>query len=155
MPNGGLAVVAAGGKVFVYRSITTSSPVLVTTLTASNYVSYSSSATQNYQSSVFINKDYIVLENLGRTTGSQNENSQNGANTYAIDFFDLNNSYARTTHMPGFKIGAGFSYLSQYVETMGISADSKTYIPSGNDMTALPTGGGGNTQRIKYKDQRP
>lgn len=156
VPYGGLAVVATGGKVAVYRNITSSSPVLVTTLTASNFVTYTNSQTQNYQSGVFINKDYIVLENLGRTVGSSNENSQNGANTYAIDFFDLNNNFARTTYMPGFKIAPSSvsGFYSQFVETMGISEDSKKYIPIGQDVTELPTPAN-TVHRVKYVDQRP
>jgi hypothetical protein len=155
VPHGGLAVVATGGKVAVYRNITSSSPVLVTTLTASNFVTVTNSETQNYQSGVFINKDYIVLENLGRTVGDQNENSQNGANTYAIDFFDLNNNFARTTYMPGFKIAPNTlnGFRSQFVESMGISEDSKKYIPIGQDVAELAS----NPQRhrVKYRDERP
>jgi hypothetical protein len=155
VPHGGLAVVATGGKVAVYRNITSSSPVLVTTLTASNFVTVTNSETQNYLSGVFINKDYIVLENFGRTVGDQNENSQNGANTYAIDFFDLNNNFARTTYMPGFKIAPNTlnGFRSQFVESMGISEDSKKYIPIGQDVAELAS----NPQRhrVKYRDERP
>jgi hypothetical protein len=155
VPHGGLAVVATGGKVAVYRNITSSSPVLVTTLTASNFVTVTNSETQNYQSGVFINKDYIVLENFGRTVGDQNQNSQNGANTYAIDFFDLNNNFARTTYMPGFKIAPNTlnGFRSQFVESMGISEDSKKYIPIGQDVAELAS----NPQRhrVKYRDERP
>lgn len=155
VPHGGLAVVASGGKVAVYKNITSSSPVLVTTLTASNFVTYTNSETQNYQSGVFINKDYIVLENLGRTVGSSNSNSQNGANTYAIDFFDLNNNFARTTYMPGFKIGSiDQGFRNRYIELSGISEDSKKYIPIGQDVTELPTPAT-TVHRVKYVDQRP
>jgi hypothetical protein len=157
MPYGGLAVVASHGKVNVYSGITSSSPTLRATLTASNFqnmvTSPNNSDFQNYQGGVFINKDYIVLENFGRTVGTQNQNSQNGANTYAIDFFDLNNNYARTTYMPGFKLDYGFAV--DYIELMGISEDSKKYIPIGQDFTALPDGSNSYVQRIKYVDQRP
>jgi hypothetical protein len=156
VPYGGLAVIATGGKVAVYSGITSSSPTLRATLTASNFVTVTSSETQNYQSGVFINKDYIVLENLGRTVGFQNENSQNGANTYAIDFFDLNNNFARTTYMPGYKIPIlGNAVNNQYIELMGISEDSKKYITIGPDVTELPTGGGITSHRVKYRDERP
>ena len=156
VPYGGLAVIATGGKVAVYSGITSSSPTLRATLTASNFVTYTNSETQNYQSGVFINKDYIVLENLGRTVGSSNSNSQNGANTYAIDFFDLNNNFARTTYMPGFKIGSfNQGFLNQFIELSGISEDSKKYIPIGQDVTELPTGGVISRHRVKYVDQRP
>lgn len=146
LPNGGIAVVADGGKINVYTGFTGTNPQLQTTLTCSNFIdksnsTYANNDYQNYFAGVRVNSEYIIAENWGRTPPGSNSSG-----TYKIDLFDINNNYARTTIIEETTFNAPHNTTIYFEEQCGISADSQYYIPFGQRRV--------NTSDIliKYKD---